>query len=109
MLEFYVCFRFKYTPKLETGSTNMTLLNGAFSTADADTTLEDKGPPYVLVVRHASRYQFLKQIRDILELSSAIPELASLIRSELTAVSSVFLSSDVVLLCLIYCIFIDIY
>ena len=61
---------------------------GSFSLIDD--AFDDRGPPYILVVRQESRYQFLKQVRDVLALSHSIPELAALIRSEVSASSSVF-------------------
>ena len=65
----------------------MASLHAASLTDDA---IDDRGPPYILVVRQESRYQFLKQVRDVLALSHAIPEFASLLRSDLSTISSVF-------------------
>ena len=65
----------------------MASLHGASLTNDA---IDDKGPPYILVVRQESRYQFLIPVRDVNALSHPIPEFASLFRSDLSTISSVF-------------------
>ena len=79
-----LCLEFSHL-SMESG--NMASLHGTSSANDA---IDYRGPPYILVVRQESRYQFLKQVRDVLALSHAIPEFASIIRSDLSTIASVF-------------------